>query len=132
MSSASAAMAPSIDRVTSLFCAEDALGSAWGDEEETSCADEQVSTVAGEVEFPALLDFPVDDEDAIAVLVEKEARLLPDANYLERSQSTGLTAGARESAVFWMLKVPPGFAPAMQCKAYKPASADVPTYMHTS
>ncbi|CAM6084917.1 unnamed protein product [Calypogeia fissa] len=94
-------MAPGIDCVPSLFCAEEVSGSGWDDE----------SSSYGEVDLVddlynvVLQGFPVKNEQAISALLEKECRLMPEADYLARFQSEGLNAGARQNAISWMLKV---------------------------
>lgn len=90
-------MAPGIDCAPSLFCAEE----VWDDESSTFAEVDLVDDFYNVV----LQGFPVKSEQAISALLEKECRLMPEADYLARFQSQGLNAGARQSAISWMLKV---------------------------
>lgn len=108
-------MAPSIDCIASLYCAEDVSGSGWDDENEGADYALQVvndpfhsssTTTIGAT--PGLfLDFPVEDEEAISTLLQKEAHSMPEEDYLGRYHARNLNAGARQSAIRWMLKVEP-------------------------
>jgi hypothetical protein len=53
------------------------------------------------------LDFPVEDEEAISTLLQKEAHSMPEEDYLGRYHARSLNAGARQNAIRWMLKVEP-------------------------
>jgi len=104
-------MAPSIDCIASLYCAEDVSGSGWDDENEgTDCAlqvvnDQFHSSSTATTTATVFLDFPVEDEEAISTLLQKEAHSMPEEDYLGRYHARSLNAGARQNAIRWMLKV---------------------------
>ncbi len=101
-------MAPSIDCIASLYCAEDVSGSAWDDEEEEDNKNrEEVEGVQRSIHVQPVvfLDFPVEDEEAISMLMQKEACYMPEADYSGRYESNDLNAAARQDAISWMLKV---------------------------
>lgn len=106
-------MAPSIDCIASLYCAEDVSGSGWDDENEgTDCALQVVndlfhSSSTATTTATVFLDFPVEDEEAISTLLQKEAHSMPEEDYLGRYHARSLNAGARQNAIRWMLKVEP-------------------------
>jgi hypothetical protein len=100
-------MAPS---VASLYCAEEDVSGAgaWDSYEEERRREstggiQRLTTI--HFQPVVLLDFPVDDEDAIAMLMKKEACYMPEAEYWGRYRSRLLNAGARQNAIRWMLKV---------------------------
>ena len=95
-------MAPSVDCMASLYCAEDVSGSAWDDDER--CEYTEVQTV-NDFHPAVFLDFPVTDEEAISTLLQKESHYMPEEDYLERYHARSLNAGARQNAIRWMLKV---------------------------
>ncbi len=98
-------MAPSIDCIASLYCAEDVTGGEWDDEEQESGQIEVQRLTTDFLQPIVFLDFPVEDDDAIAVLLQKESRYMPEADYPGRYRSRDLNAGARQNAISWMLKV---------------------------
>ncbi|KAH9575838.1 hypothetical protein CY35_01G132200 [Sphagnum magellanicum] len=101
-------MAPSIDCIASLYCAEDVSGSAWDDEEEEDNKNrEEMEGVQRSIHVQPVvfLDFPVEDEEAISMLMQKEACYMPEADYSGRYESNDLNAAARQDAINWMLKV---------------------------
>jgi cyclin D1/2/4 len=98
-------MAPSIDCIASLYCAEDVTGGEWDDEEQESGQMEVQRLTTDLLQPIVFLDFPVEDDDAIAVLLQKESRYMPEADYPGRYRSRDLNAGARQNAISWMLKV---------------------------
>ncbi|CAM6008124.1 unnamed protein product [Sphagnum balticum] len=100
-------MAPS---VASLYCAEEDVSGAgaWDSYEEERRREstggiQRLTTI--HFQPVVLLDFPVEDEDAIAMLMKKEAYYMPEAEYSGRYRSRLLNAGARQNAIRWMLKV---------------------------
>ncbi len=100
-------MAPS---VASLYCAEEDVSGAdaWDSYEEERRREStggirRLTTI--DFQPVVLLDFPVEDEDAIAMLMKKEACYMPEAEYSGRYRSRLLNDGARQNAIRWMLKV---------------------------
>ncbi len=107
-------MAPSVDCIAaSLYCAEEDVssGSAWDhdDDDEEGKSKRTVELhrrLTDSMEAPVvLLDFPVEDDDAISMLMHKEARSMPEADYSGTFLSHHLHAEARQNAIRWMLKV---------------------------
>uniref|UniRef100_A0A7I4AZF3 Cyclin N-terminal domain-containing protein n=1 Tax=Physcomitrium patens TaxID=3218 RepID=A0A7I4AZF3_PHYPA len=93
-------MSPSVDCLASLYCAEDVSGTAWNESEMCGAADRVF-----ESQPAVFMDFPVEDDEAIATLLMKEAQFMPEADYLERYQSRKLSLEARLAAIEWILKV---------------------------
>lgn len=116
-------MAPSIGGFANissvnLFCAEEVNGGMWdddGDDEEEEGEGEESGEVLKKVlqkkkltdcHPPVVfLDFPVEDDEAISVLMLKEACYMTDAEYSGKYRSRSLNAEARHNAIRWMLKV---------------------------
>ncbi|BBN20194.1 cyclin D1/2/4, plant [Marchantia polymorpha subsp. ruderalis] len=99
-------MAPSIDCPASLYCSEDVSGNGWDEDGNVFCED--LSSDLSEVLHPALhstIQFPVRNEQAIAALVEKEARHMPEPDYLDRFICKNLDLNVRQTLVNWLLKV---------------------------
>ncbi len=118
-------MAPSVDCIAaSLYCAEEDVssGCAWDhdDDDEEGKSKRTVEfhrRLTDSIEAPVvLLDFPVEDDDAISMLMHKEVRSMPEADYSGTFLSHHLHAEARQNAIRWMLKVL-GFLP--QCMTEK-------------
>ncbi len=118
-------MAPSVDCIAaSLYCAEEDVSSecAWDhdDDEQEGKSKRTVELhrrLTDSMEAPVvLLDFPVEDDDAISMLMHKEVRSMPEADYSGTFLSHHLHAEARQNAIRWMLKVL-GFLP--QCMTEK-------------
>jgi cyclin D1/2/4 len=82
-------------------------GSAWDDEEEHIKNREEMEGVQRSIHVQPVvfLDFPVEDEEAISMLMQKEACYMPEADYSGRYESNDLNAAARQDAISWMLKV---------------------------
>lgn len=113
-------MAPSIGGFANissvnLFCAEEVDGGMWDDdgddEEEGEESGEVLKKVAQKKKLTdchppvVFLDFPVEDDEAISVLMLKEACYMTDAEYSGKYRSRSLNAEARQNAIRWMLKV---------------------------
>jgi len=116
-------MAPSIGGFANissvnLFCAEEVDGGMWdddGDDEEEEGEGEESGEVLKKVTQKkkltdchppvVFLDFPVEDDEAISVLMLKEACYMTDAEYSGKYRSRSLNAEARQNAIRWMLKV---------------------------
>ncbi|CAK9255004.1 unnamed protein product [Sphagnum jensenii] len=107
-------MAPSVDCIAaSLYCAEEDVssGCAWDhdDDDEEGMSKRTVELhrrLTDSMEAPVvLLDFPVEDDEAISMLMHKEARSMPEADYLGTFLSHHLHVEARQNAIRWMLKV---------------------------
>ncbi|XP_030455128.1 cyclin-D4-2-like [Syzygium oleosum] len=108
-------MAPSFDRaVPSLLCAEDNT-TVFGDNDGDGAVEEALETTwhqrghrghhqdRGFEGGDELL--PMQSEECLAVLLEKEGQHLPGLDYLNRLRSGDLDLGARAEAVDWMGKV---------------------------
>ncbi|KAI7757288.1 hypothetical protein M8C21_019199 [Ambrosia artemisiifolia] len=50
-------------------------------------------------------EYCVDLDDSISEFIEQERKFVPGIDYVERFQSQGLDASAREESVAWILKV---------------------------
>ncbi|KAL2610586.1 hypothetical protein R1flu_029159 [Riccia fluitans] len=107
-------MAPSIDCPASLYCSEEVSGNMWDEESNVFlCEDEDELMFQGNDEAihhtplgtgPAFM-FPVWREQAVAALVEKETRHMPEPDYLDRFLSKNLDPNVRQQMVNWLLKV---------------------------
>eukprot|EP01018_Ginkgo_biloba_P005753 Gb_37608 [translate_table: standard] len=110
-------MAPSFDCVSNLLCAEDASIVAWDDEVESLSEEENVYNTNnnynnennnnnnGHPQLADILDFPVEDDEAILLLVEKECHHMPQEGYLQRFRNRTLDVSIRQDAISWILKV---------------------------
>ena len=110
-------MAPSFDcAVSSLLCAEDnsifydndyfgggaeveEFGTTWN---HRCYRNWNQNRVFNGVDEDGL---PLQSEESVALMVEKERKHLPNANYLKRLQSGDLDLEARNEAVDWIGKV---------------------------
>jgi hypothetical protein len=98
--------------IANLRCAEDVNEGLWNHDQDDD-GDEEEEENKGEVEkvrdcrHPSVLflDFPMEDEETISLLMSKEAHCLTEVEYSGRHRSLGLNAEARQSAIRWMLKV---------------------------
>lgn len=95
-------MAPSFDCMISLLCPEEASGGDWEDETGSYGAQEHVEA---DPVAQSLSELPVEDDDIITLLVEKEAGLMPQFDYTEKFESKIFEWSSRENAVSWMLDV---------------------------
>ena len=111
-------MAPSSDyAVSSLLCAEDnnsifydndhfgmgaeveEFGATWNHRYYRNLNQNRVFNGVDED------GLPLQSEESVALMVEKERKHLPNANYLKRLQSGDLDLEARKEAVDWIGKV---------------------------
>lgn len=110
-------MAPSFDCAASnLLCAED-NSSIFDDDAEYGDGAEEFETAwhhrnhrrrnqdrtfnGGEL----LIGLPVQSDECLAVMIEKESHHLPAADYLTRLRSGDLDIGTRQEVVDWITKV---------------------------
>ncbi|KAJ1424803.1 Cyclin-like [Sesbania bispinosa] len=95
-------MAPSFDFVSSLLCAEDSSVFDDGDvyEETGRSRYHQRSEQFGDPD-----GLPLQSEECLAMMMEKECQHLPRADYFNRLQSGDLDFGARKEAIDWIEKV---------------------------
>jgi len=99
--------------IANLRCAEDVNEGLWNHDQDDGGDEEEEEEKKREVEklrdcrHPSVLflDFPVEDEETISLLMRKEARCMTEVEYSGRHRSLGLNAEARQSAIRWMLKV---------------------------
>ncbi|CAM6021089.1 unnamed protein product [Sphagnum balticum] len=99
--------------IANLCCAEDVNEGLWnhdqdddGDEEEEQEKKREVEKVRDCLHPSVLfLEFPVEDEETISLLMRKEAHCVTEVEYSGRYRSLGLNAEACQSAIRWMLKV---------------------------
>ncbi|KAL3690405.1 hypothetical protein R1sor_016714 [Riccia sorocarpa] len=111
-------MAPSIDCPASLYCSEEVSRNMWDMEESNTfcCEDEDDELfqrnhdlMAETIHHNALggpaYMFPVWREQAVAALVEKETRHMPEPDYLSRFLNKNLDSNVRLAMVNWLLKV---------------------------
>ncbi|CAM6045526.1 unnamed protein product [Sphagnum compactum] len=87
--------------IANLRCTEDV-----NEEEEEEEKKREVEKVR-DCRHPSVLflDFPMEDEETISLLMRKEAHCMTEVEYSGRHRSLGLNAEARQSAIRWMLKV---------------------------
>ncbi|XP_057839346.2 cyclin-D1-1 isoform X1 [Cryptomeria japonica] len=83
------------DSVSWLLCKED----IDRDDEVTSSSLPEDEVIA------RLPDFPVEDEEMISLLVQKEKEHLPREDYIERYLNLNLDLAARQEAISWMHKI---------------------------
>jgi cyclin D1/2/4 len=98
-------MATSFDCVSSLLCGEDASEVAWDDEVGSSRFEDENVERLQQPDLAFLPDFPVEDDETIAFLVQKEWDHLPREDYLERYRNRVLDVTARQDAISWIRKV---------------------------
>eukprot|EP01018_Ginkgo_biloba_P007043 Gb_34092 [translate_table: standard] len=98
-------MALSFDCVSSLLCGEDASVVAWDDEVGSSIFEGESVEHLESTELAYLPDFPLEDDEAVSLLVQKESDHLPREDYLERFRNRALDITARQDAISWILKV---------------------------
>lgn len=98
-------MALSFDCVSSLLCGEDASEVAWDDEVGSSRVEDENVERFQQPDLAFLPDFPVEDDETIAFLVQKEWDHLPREDYLERYRNRVLDVTARQDAISWIRKV---------------------------
>lgn len=111
-------MAPSFDCVSNLLCAEDASLVAWDDEVESLSEDENANNVSFFHEgnndhggfrepWPATSfpEFPLEDDESVSLLVQKENDHMPREDYLQRFRTRTLDPSVRQDAMCWILKV---------------------------
>jgi hypothetical protein len=97
--------------IANVRCAEDVNEGLWNHDQDDD--DEEEEENKREVEkvrdcrHPSVLflDFPVEDEETISLLMRKEAHCMTEVEYSGRYRPLGLNAEARQSAIRWMLKV---------------------------
>ncbi|GLJ29185.1 hypothetical protein SUGI_0575530 [Cryptomeria japonica] len=95
-------MALSFDCLSSLLCAEDG---GWDDEVASSSFPEDKVETLKCIELAGLPDFPVEDDEMVSFLVQKEKEHLPREDYVERYRNRALDVTARREAISWMHKV---------------------------
>ncbi|XP_061372088.1 cyclin-D2-1-like [Gastrolobium bilobum] len=102
-------MAPSFDCVSSLLCAEDSSvfdDSHYGgtmDVYEDSWRPRYHHGRSDDFGYPD--ELPVQSDECLALMVEKESQHWPGAGYFNRLQSGDLDLGARKEAIDWIEKV---------------------------
>ncbi|CAD5177057.1 unnamed protein product [Musa acuminata subsp. malaccensis] len=98
-------MSPSYDCASSgLLCAEDndsILG--FGDEEQQR--EDRPSRVSEPERCDFYVDFPLQSDDCLSLLVEREKKHLPREDYGERLRSGDLDLSFRRDAIDWMWQV---------------------------
>ncbi|KAH9317993.1 hypothetical protein KI387_019762 [Taxus chinensis] len=95
-------MALSFDCLSSLLCGEDA---GWDDEVVSSSLEVKKVETLRNVQLAGLPNFPVEDDEMISLLVQKESEHLPKQDYLERYRNHVLDITARQDAINWIHKV---------------------------
>ncbi|GLJ41836.1 hypothetical protein SUGI_0866090 [Cryptomeria japonica] len=95
-------MALNFDCLSNLLCEEDA---DWDDEVTSSSFPEDKVENLKSIELARLPDFPVEEEEMISLLVQKEKEHLPREDYVERYLNLDLDITARREAINWMHKV---------------------------
>ncbi|KAJ7958940.1 Cyclin [Quillaja saponaria] len=103
-------MAPSFDcAVSSLLCAED--NSIFEDNDNGGVL-EQLETTwhhryhrVDNQSFDGGDELPLQSDECLALMVEKECEHLPDGHYLDRIRSGDLDFGARKESIDWIEKV---------------------------
>ncbi|GLJ12130.1 hypothetical protein SUGI_0185050 [Cryptomeria japonica] len=105
-------MAPSFDCVSNLLCAEDASLVAWDDEEvENNGVDDNGVNRSAHPGFghhepvASLPVFPLEDDESVSLLVEKEGDHMPQEGYLNSYRIRTLDLSIRQDAMGWILKV---------------------------
>lgn len=107
-------MAPSFDSaVSSLLCAEDKSifdDSDYGGlveefEETTTWYHRNHRSHVQNRSFGNGVGLPLQSDECLASMVEKECQHLPNTDYLKRLRSGDLDLGARKEAVDWIYKV---------------------------
>ncbi|KAI4307466.1 hypothetical protein L6164_030650 [Bauhinia variegata] len=104
-------MAPSFDCVSSLLCAED---NSIFDDNEYGGVMEQFEDTWNHIYhrfynqnqyFDDPYRLPLQSDECLALMVEKEGQHLPGADYLNRLRNGDLDFGARKEAIDWIEKV---------------------------
>ncbi|WOK92199.1 cyclin-D4-1-like [Canna indica] len=104
-------MAPQYDYASSfLFCVEDnscLLGFDDGSEDEKEghtggCVSEPKRS---DFDGDLLMDFPLQSDEFLDLLVAKEYEYMPKGDYIERLRSGALDSSIRRDAIEWILKV---------------------------
>ncbi|XP_059066547.1 cyclin-D4-2-like [Cryptomeria japonica] len=95
-------MALNFDCLSNLMCEEDA---DWDDEVTSSSFPEDKVENLKSIELTRLPDFPVEDDEMISLLMQKEKEHLPREDYVERYLNLDLDLTARQEAIRWMNKV---------------------------
>ncbi|KAJ7295610.1 hypothetical protein O6H91_09G058400 [Diphasiastrum complanatum] len=91
-----------MDNAQSLLCEEEVIGSPWNENVRSVsnfCADEWTDASRG-----CFSNFPLDDDEAIARLLEKESSYMPEEGYLAALHLDDVCE-ARSTAVQWIVKV---------------------------
>ncbi|KAI4337623.1 hypothetical protein L6164_016012 [Bauhinia variegata] len=104
-------MAPSFDCVSSLLCAED--NSIFDDNDYGGVMDQFEDTWNHRYHrfhnqnqyFDDPAGLPLQSDECLALMVEKEDQLLPGCDYLNRLRNGDLDFGARKEAIDWIEKV---------------------------
>ncbi|KAJ9545358.1 hypothetical protein OSB04_025065 [Centaurea solstitialis] len=101
-------MAPSLDcLISSLLCPEDNDSICYNDEDDDDDDVRNHQNVNNlETEQHLILDFPLQNDECLSLLIEKECeQFVGSFDYLNKLKNGDLDLGARQEAVDWITKV---------------------------